>query len=111
MADNDFYKIDRLLPYRTKAQGRTHIKDGDLQIQMPNVKETVHLDSTVNFKNILSQYLGELGNTAHTENVASLKEHEDIQKAMDEAASSFQSMMQIRKELEDAYKEIMQMQG
>jgi len=107
MADNDFYKIDKLPPAKTKAQSRTHIKDGDLQIQASNIKDPSHVEGA-SFKNILSN-LSQTNAVHVNEGLEHIYEHEDVQRAMNEAASSFESMMQIQKEIENAYQELRQM--
>lgn len=111
MAENEFYKIDKLLPYKAKPKGHIQIKDGDLQINVPHAKDMGPLStSSVSFKKILSDYMNEVGHIRSEPITEKITDHDEIQKAMDDAASSFESMMQIRKELEDAYKELMQMQ-
>lgn len=107
MADNDFYKIDKLPPAKTKVQTHTHIKDGDLQIQLSNVKDTAHVEG-VNFKNILSN-LSQTSELRSSEGTGKVYERENVQKAMEDAANSFESMMQIQKEIENAYQELRQM--
>lgn len=109
MAENEFYKIDKLLPYKPKAQARTHIQDSDLQIHLSQTKEASSLESTASFKAILSRYMGE----AHQVKESSLdqiNDREAIKKAMDDVESSYATMMQIRKELELAYNNFIRMQ-
>jgi flagellar hook-basal body complex protein FliE len=108
MSDNEFYKIDKLMPYKTKARGRPFVKDGDLQIHLPNMKEAAHLENANAFTKLLSHYTNEISKT----NVHGLKdEMSPIQKAMEEAESTFNSMMEISKELRQACQEILQMQA
>jgi flagellar hook-basal body complex protein FliE len=107
MADNEFFKIDKLPPAKAKAQTRTHIKDGDLHIQAPNVKDSSQVEGA-SFKNILSN-LNQANAIQSKEGTERVYEREDVQKAMEEAANSFESMMQIQKELENAYQELRQM--
>ena len=107
MADNDFYKIDRLAPAKTKVQTQTHIKDGELQFQISNVKDTSQVEG-VNFKNILAN-LSQTTEIRGNEATGKVYEREDVNKAMEEAANSFEAMMQIQKEIENAYQELRQM--
>jgi flagellar hook-basal body complex protein FliE len=103
-----YEKIDKLLPYKAKPKGHAYIKDQDLQINLPKNSPAEAQPNA--FKRILSGYLTESNalrpETLHIDEVLA---QEDIQNAMNDAASSFEAMMQIRKELETAYKEFMQM--
>lgn len=108
MSDNEFYKIDKLLPYKTKARGRPYVKDGDLQIHIPNVKEAAHLENANAFNKLLSYYheVGRAQRTSHGE----LGEKDAVRLAMEEAETTFNSMMEISKQLRQACQELMQMQ-
>lgn len=111
MGDNEFYKIDKLMPYKTKARGRTFVKDGDLQIQLPNVKETQHLENANAFNKLLSYYSNEVGK-AHSQSAAGqVSEKESVKMALQDAETTFNSMMEISKELRQACQNIMQMQA
>jgi flagellar hook-basal body complex protein FliE len=109
MGDNEFYKIDKLMPYKTKV-GRTYVKDGDLQIHLPNAKETAHLENAQAFNKLLSHYTKEVGQT-HSATTGGVNEKESIRLAMEDAEQTFNSMMEISKQLRQACQELMQMQG
>ncbi len=111
MSDHDFYKIDKLMPYKTKAQGRTYVKDGDLQIQLPHsTKEAAHLENTHAFNKLLSYYQ-EIGHSSAAQTGGITSERETVKTAMEEAESTFNSMMEISKQLRQACQELMQMQA
>lgn len=110
MADNEFYKIDKLdklIAHKTKAQARTYMKDGDLQIHLSNIKDP----EIVNFSNILSTFMAEIDSIKNPPITAGVHEREDVQKEMEGAENSFEQMMEIRKVIEEAYKEFIQLQG
>jgi|688.fasta_scaffold03877_9 hypothetical protein len=108
MSDNEFYKIDKLLPFKTKAQGRPYVKDGDLQIHLPNIKGTGQLENANAFNKLLSYY-HEIGKTSSTGG-RNFIEQDAVRVAMEEAENTFNSMMEISKQLRQACQEIMQMQ-
>lgn len=111
MSDNEFHQIEKLLPYKTKPQARTYIQDGDLQIHVSTAKDAPKLDPSVNFQHIYAHFLNETGNI-RGEGMAPnpVKQGDDLKLAMDDAEHAFDSMMQIREQLNEAYKEFMQMQ-
>jgi hypothetical protein len=108
MGDSEFYKIDKLVPYKTKV-GRTYVKDGDLQIHLPNAKEAAHLENAQAFNKLLSHYTKEIGNSPQTS--GGVSEKESIRLAMEDAETTFNSMMEISKQLRQACQELMQMQA
>jgi len=109
MSDNEFYKINNLTPYKTKV-GRTYVKDGDLQIHLPNMKEAAHLENAHAFNKLLSYYTKEIGNS-QAQATGGINERESIRLAMEDAESTFNSMMEISKQLRQACQELMQMQA
>lgn len=109
MGDSEFYKIDKLMPYKTKV-GRTYVKDGDLQIHLPNMKETTHLENAQAFNKLLSHYTKEIG-SSNSQTAGVLSEKESIRQAMEDAETTFNSMMEISKQLRQACQEMMQMQA
>jgi flagellar hook-basal body complex protein FliE len=109
MGDNEFYKIDKLMPYKTKV-GRTYVKDGDLQIHLPNMKETAQTENTQAFNKLLSHYTKEIGST-RSQSSGPINERESIRLAMEDAETTFNSMMEISKQLRQACQDLMQMQA
>lgn len=109
MGDNEFYKIDKLMPYKSQV-GRTYVKDGDLQIHIPsNMKEAAHLENAQAFNKLLSHYTKEIG-VATPYTSGGVNERESVRLAMEDAESTFNSMMEISKQLRQACQELMQMQ-
>ena len=109
MGDNEFYKIDKLMPYKTKV-GRTFVKDGDLQIHVPQMKDAAHLENVQAFNKLLSHYTKEIGG-AQSQASGGINEKEAIRLAMADAETTFNSMMEISKQLHQACQELMQMQA
>jgi Flagellar hook-basal body complex protein FliE len=110
MVDNEFHQIEKMLPYKTKLKSRTYIKDGDLQIHIPTTKEA-HLDPAINFKSIYAHFLNEAGTVPGEETSSTIQQSQDIKIAMQDAKNAFDSMMQIREQLRQAYQEFIQMQS
>jgi hypothetical protein len=110
MGENEFYKIDKLVPYKTKARGRAYVKDSDLQIHMPNVKEPTHLDNANAFNKLLSYY-NEVGKTQSTGAPNWVNEREAIRSALMDAESIFNSMVEMSKQLQASANELMEMQS
>lgn len=112
MGDNEFYKIDKLMPYKAKARGRTYVKDGDLQIHMPHMKESAHLENANAFNKLLTYYTNEVGKSnMQTGAGGVVNERETVRLAMEDAENTFNSMMEISKQLRQACQELMQMQA
>lgn len=110
MGTNEFYKIDKLIPYKTNARERPYIKDDDLQIHIPHAKETSQTESTSAFKELISHY--QPTNNVH------VSEQEAIHVAKNELESiynsymdTYNSMMEISKQLREASQEFIQMQS
>jgi hypothetical protein len=108
MTSNEFYKMDKLIPYKNGTPAHTYITDSDLQIHLSSVKEKSSFESTVSFKAILSKYMGEASLMPVAPLFDQLRDREAIKKAMDDAERAYASMMQIRKDLEIAYKNLFQ---
>jgi flagellar hook-basal body complex protein FliE len=109
MSENEFYKIDKLMPYKTKT-GRTYIQDGNLQINSPHMKEGSKAENANAFNRLLSYYTKEIApEHMHVANQNAI-ERETLRIAMQDAEQTFNSMMEISKQLRAATQEIMQMQ-
>lgn len=109
MGDNDFYKIDKLMPYKTHA-GRTYIQDGNLQINSPHIKDLGHTENAQAFNKLLTYYTKEVSNQHVQVTQQAVTERDSIKAAMQDAEQTFNSMMEIGKQLRLACQEIMQMQ-
>ncbi len=109
MSDNEFYKIDKLMPYKTKT-GRTYIQDGNLQINSPHMKEGARAENANAFNKLLSYYTKEVSNEHVSTANPSVVERETVRIAMQDAEQTFNSMMEISKQLRSACQEIMQLQ-
>jgi flagellar hook-basal body complex protein FliE len=109
MSENEFYKIDKLMPYKTKA-GRTYVQDGNLQINSPHMKETAQTENANTFNKLLSYYTKEIANQQIHAAHQGISEREAVRTAMQDAEQTFNSMMEISKQLRTACQEIMQLQ-
>ncbi len=109
MSENEFYKIDKLMPYKTKVREGPLPKDGDLQVHLSNTQEASHLENANAFNKLLSYY-HEVGRTQNAMGGSSIGEREAVRLAMEDAESMFNSMMEISKQLRQACQELMQMQ-
>lgn len=109
MGDSEFYKIDKLMPYKTKV-GRTFVKDGDLQIHVPQMKDAAHLENVQAFNKLLSHYTKEIG-SSQPHASGNVTERDAIRLAMEDAETTFNSMMEVSKQLHQACQELMQMQA
>lgn len=107
MGENEFYKIDKLLPYKTKPQGRAYVKDGDLQIHLPQTKEASNANA---FEKLLSYY-HEVGKAQQASGTGIANERVNVRLAIEEAETTFKAMMEISNQLKIASQEILQMQA
>lgn len=110
MSENEFYKIDKLLPYKTKPKGKAYVKDGDLQIHLPQTKDAAHLQNANAFDKLLSYY-HEVGRTQQATGAGIASERESVRLAIVEAETTFKAMMDISNQLKQASQEVLQMQG
>lgn len=97
-----FYKSEVLQSYKTHSH--VHVTDSDLQIRL---EPAASLESTVSFKAILSQYTGEIYSNPDSF-MDPIHDSKELRFAMASAEDAYSSMMQIRKELEQAYREFLQ---
>lgn len=93
------------------------VEDADLQVAAPTVQPGCDLEESPSFIGIMKRYLGEFNTLQHDADSQIQKlvsgETQDLHEvtvAMDEAQTSFELMMEIRKRLADAYQEVMRMQ-
>lgn len=105
MAESDFHQIEKLVPYKAKPKSQT-VQDSNLNVQLS--RET-QAESPISFKSIYSTYMNETTKVQSEGTVGSFQ-GDDIKLAMEEAKNAFNSMMEIREQLNQAYKEFMQMQ-
>ena len=110
MSENEFYKIDKLMPYKTKVREHPFVKDGDLQVHILNTKEATQLENANAFNKLLSYYQ-EAGRTQSTMSGSPVGEREAVRLAMEDAENTFNSMMEISKQLRQSCQELMQMQS
>lgn len=111
MADNESYQIDKLLPFKAKPNTRAYIKDGDLQIQVSHSRDAAGVDPAAsNFQGIYSHLKNEAVQAADVHASNQTLAANDVREMMEDAKSTFDSMMQIREELNKAYRELMQLQ-
>jgi flagellar hook-basal body complex protein FliE len=110
MSDNESYKIDKLLPYKTKPHGRAYVKDGDLQIHLPQTKDASQLQNANAFDKLLSYY-HEVGRAQQSTASGIANERESVRLAIVEAETTFKTMMEISNQLKQASQEVLQMQA
>lgn len=104
MAENELNRIEKLFFEKAKAQSLNQPKT----IQNPAIHAN-KAEKLSNFNNIYSDYLNEAGNAQSKLNAN--PQSKDLKVAMEEAQQTFESMMQIRKELDKAFKELLQLQA
>jgi hypothetical protein len=111
MVENEFIKVDKVLPNANKSKIlHTHAKKEVPLEEESTTKNTKEIQSSVNFKNIYSHYLNEAGMAENSSPTSLVPEHKEIKAAMDDAQTTFETMMQIREELEKEFKGIVSMQ-
>ncbi|MDF2577842.1 MAG: Flagellar hook-basal body complex protein FliE [Chlamydiales bacterium] len=109
--------IDSVLPKLNRKSKAAYVKDADLQIHVPEVGDSLDLEKTHSFKDILSRYVEDVNTLQHDADTELQRlisgETEDlhtVQLKMNEAKKSFELMLQIHTKLEDMYKEFKSMQ-
>jgi len=110
MADEDFQKAEKTLPYKTNTS-RSFIQDRDSQIQMAGLNarglNSHNPETPISFKNLYTHYMQESEGASNEPDSSAMPESQDLKKVMAEAEATFESMMQIREELDQAFKELM----
>ena len=95
----DSQDLEKLLLLKGRSQNRTYVKDKDLQIQIPSSIEGATLENTNAFKNIYKHYMHEAG-SGHA------RAGQEVVVEMEEAETSFQSMMEMRNSIVEAYQDL-----
>jgi flagellar hook-basal body complex protein FliE len=118
MNESGSFEMNELSLGKGKASHKlAYVKDADLQVHVPTIKDTNHLEDTHTFKNIMMGYLDDVNTLQHDADAQIQRliagETEDLHQvmlAMDEAETSFEMMMEIRNKLVQAYQELIKMQ-
>lgn len=96
---NSFQSREKLIPRRAIHK---RVADTDLQIQLGQAEHKT-LESTVSFRAILSQYMGE-SNTKHSDFLLDqIQDYDSLKKAIESAENSVSLMIQVRGELECSF--------
>lgn len=111
MADFESNHPERHVPYKKKLKTHTFVKDHDLQIHIPTIKDANLSRRALRFKVPYEFMLQGCECTQLEGNSGPRSQEKDIKQAMEEAETSFDSMMQIRSQLHRAYQEFMQMKS
>ena len=105
-------RISKLLPYKSsKVQSRSFIKDGDLQIQVPQTKKAARMENAEAFSKLYTHYANQVSQTEaskgaeQTPNVVQEMQHE-----MEEAKVTYNMMMDISNSIAEAYKDLKNLQ-
>lgn len=106
MTDKEFTQNEKRIPHKRKFKSHTYIKDNDLQIHIPTIKDANCSHKCPNFKSF-SSFVDRM---EIDESSIHLSQQEDLNLAMEEAKCAFDSMMLIREQLHQAYQDFMQMQ-
>lgn len=106
MSENELNRIEKLFFEKAKALSFKQPKS----IQNPAIHAN-KAEKLSNFNNIYSNYLSEVGNTQGKSEVSQAPQSKDLKVAMEEAEQTYESMMQIREELDKAFKELLQLQA
>lgn len=110
MGNQESNQGEKCFSARRKLKNHIFIKDHDLQIHVPTIKDANLFHRASRFRVPFSSM------TSYTdaniaENAGQESQGDDLKLAMEEAKNSYDSMMQIREQLNQAYKEFMQMQS
>lgn len=112
MKEEDGNRISKLLPYKaSKTQSRSFIKDADLQIQVPQTKESIQAENMEAFRNIYAHYTNKINQSKagkQTEQTANLVQ--EVQHEMEEAKLTYHMMMDISNSIAEAYKDLKNLQ-
>lgn len=108
--DDSANPIVKLHTSKLRPNNRTYIKDGDLQIQGPQLRETSDLENAMAFKTIYTHYMNQVAKGRAESAAEPAKLRDEVQAEMHDAETAFNSMMEIRKTIEDSYHEFMQKQ-
>ena len=105
-------RISKLLPYKaSKVQSRSFIKDGDLQIQVPQTKEAAHAENAEAFKNIYAHYSSQISQSQTTKSAeATTNIVQEVKHEMEEAKVTYNMMMDISNSIAEAYKDLKNLQ-
>lgn len=110
MADKE-NQSERHLPYKKKLKTHTFVKDNDLQIHIPTIKDANLSHRASRFKVPYSSRPQQTEKVHIEGSAAQISQNQDLKLVMEEAENSYDSMMQIREQLHQAYKEFMQMKS
>jgi len=98
----DSKAIQKLLAMKARTQNRSYVKDEDLQIQIPP-SEGSNAENMMAFKNIYTHYMQETGGSSMGSKSKPAKLTAEVQLEMEEAEESYNTMMELRKSIADAY--------
>lgn len=87
------------------ATPHTSVKDADLQIQLPELSEVSDLDKISRFKALYTRLEKNRQPLQPVLNEAPKPAHDNPKLAMEEAQATYNSMMEIRQQLNQAYQE------
>ena len=109
MAGEEINKIDRLIPQQVSPKKQQPIQGENLQVPLNTPAETTHLQNADTFNKLLSYYK-QLGHATETStgNIA-ISEQQSLQKATREAEVTFNTMMEISKQLQQTSRDILEM--
>lgn len=96
--DNDVLNPKKIFLRKGKRSSHIIVKDRDLQIHIPTIEETHHGHRSANFKTRTVPFSERL--------LPSMLHEDEVKGAMAEAESAYDSMMQIRQQLMQAYEEL-----
>lgn len=97
----------KLQTCKLRSQARTYVKDGDLQIQVPQAREGADRENAMAFKTIYTHYMNQVAQ-GKPDSGEPVKLKDEVQAEMQDAETAFNSMMEIRKTIEDSYHDFMQ---
>lgn len=110
MADNDLKPLKKTLASKKKLKSHTYVKDNDLQIHISTIKDANVSHRIPNFKLYRSAAFERYEMPFLEKSQSHVAQSDSLKLAMDEARSSFDSMMLIREQLNHAYHELIQKQ-
>jgi len=107
--NGDFYRIDKMLPYKKTRTSRALIGDKDLQIHMTHARDAANIESAGTNKSLFSHYMQETAGV--TSQAAVQQPTNEIGLAMQNMEESYNVMMQIHSQLMQHYEGIKDMQN
>jgi hypothetical protein len=107
--DDGCERMDRLISYRSGLQRKSIVNDGDLQIEVATDYECLRSQNQVTLKKIFNHYKAKEQKLPPPSSTPLRAKEMGVEEEMKEVEATFQSMMEIRKTIEEAYIDLMRL--